>query len=103
MLFRSRREPPPLPKALIPTDDLLSLRLAEELDYTRRLLDQMGDALTADPSVLMRHGVSLQSIDIVGQILGHIAAIVRSSDPAGAVEHVGMADLRGRLKRTSIG
>jgi hypothetical protein len=53
--------------------------------------------------VLMRHGVALQSVDIVGQILGHIATVVRSSDPAGAVEQIGMADLKGRLTRTKIG
>jgi hypothetical protein len=98
-----RRDPPPLPAALIPTEDLLSLRLSEELDYARRMLDTMGDALTSDPNLLMRHGTALQSIDIVGQILGHIAAVVRSSDPAGAVERIGMSELKGRLKRTSIG
>jgi hypothetical protein len=98
-----RREAPPLPRCAIPTDDLLSLRLAEELDYARRMLDLMGDALTADSMVLMRHGVALQSVDIVGQILGHIATVVRSSDPAGAVEQIGMADLKGRLTRTKIG
>lgn len=94
-----RREPPPLPQALIPTDDLLMLRLAEELDYARRMLDQMGDALAADPMVLTRHSVALQSVDIVGQIMGHIAAVVRSSDPTGALERIGMADLKGRLQR----
>lgn len=98
-----RRDPPPMPKAMIPTDDELSLRLAEELDYARRMLDLMGDALTSDPSVLARHGVALQSVDIVGQIMGHIASVIRSSDPPGAVDQIGMAELRGRLKRKSIG
>ncbi len=97
-----RREPPPKPRSAVPTDDVLNLRLAEELEYARRMLDLMGDALTADPSMLVRHGVALQSVDVVGQIIGYIAAAVRSSDPAGAVEHIGMADLRGRLTRTSI-
>lgn len=98
-----RREPPPLPAALVPTDDELNLRLGQELDYARRMLDSMGDSLSADPMVLMRHSVSLQSVDIVGQILGHIAAVIRSSDPAGAVERIGMSDLRARLKREGIG
>ena len=70
-----------LPAALIPTDDALRLRLAEELDYARSMLDLLGDALTADPDILTRHTGPLQSIDIVGQILGHIATVVRSSDP----------------------
>ena len=55
------------------------------------MLDLMGDALTADPDIVDAPRASLQSIDIVGQILGHIAAVVRSSDPAGAVERIGMA------------
>jgi hypothetical protein len=42
---------------------------------------------------------SLQTVDIAGQILGHIASVVRSSDPSGAVEKIGMCDLKGRLKR----
>ena len=97
-----RRDAPPLPPALTPTDDALKLRLAEELDYARRMLDSMGDAFSADPALLMRHSVPLQSIDIVGQVLGHIANVVRSSDPEGAVERIGMCELKGRLKRTSI-
>jgi hypothetical protein len=94
-----RREPPPLPPALQPTDDELMLRLSDELQYVRRLLDIMGDELSADTAVLMRHGTSLQTIDIAGQILGHLSSIVRSSDPPGAVENIGMSELRARLKR----
>ncbi|MEO5972136.1 MAG: hypothetical protein ABIP91_02075 [Sphingomicrobium sp.] len=97
-----RRDPPPRPPALVPTDDKLDLRLAEELDYARRMLDSMGDSLSADPTVVVRHMVSLQSVDIIGQILGHIAAVVRSSDPQGAVERIGMGDLKARLTRRSI-
>ena len=92
-----RREPSATPRSLIPTDDTLSLRLSEELDYARRMLDRLGDALTADSFVLARHGIALQSIDVVGQILGHIGSVVRSSDRSGAVALIGMADLKGRL------
>lgn len=97
-----RREPPPLPKALTPTDNELSLRLAEEIEYVRRMLEGMGDQLSADAAVLMRHGVSLQTIDIAGQILGHVAGIVRSSDTEAAVDQIGMCELKGRLKRQKI-
>ena len=97
-----RREPPPLPPALVPTDDRLRLRLAEELEYARRMLDVMGDELSHDTGVLMRHMVAMQSIDIVGQTLGHIAAVVRSSDPDGAVARIGMCELKARLTRRSI-
>jgi hypothetical protein len=94
-----RRNPPPLAKALVPTDEVLKLRLAEELEYARRLIDVMGDTLSADANLVMRHMISLQSVDIVGQILGHIATVIRSSDPDGAVERIGMGELKARLQR----
>jgi len=94
-----RREAPPLDPALVPTDDELRLRLAEELEYARRMLDAMGDELAADMAVVMRHGVALQSVDIVGQMLGHIAAVTRSSAPERAVERIGMCELKARLTR----
>ena len=94
-----RRDPPPLPAALVPSEDELRLRLAEELEYARRMLDAMGDELAADMGVIMRHSVALQSVDIVGQMIGHIANVVRSSDPKGAVERIGMCELKARLQR----
>jgi hypothetical protein len=97
-----RREPPPLPPALQPSDDVLKLRLAEELEYARRMLDTMGDELSADLGVVMRHGMALQTVDIVGQMLGHIANVVRSCDPEGAVDRIGMCDLKARLTRKSV-
>ena len=97
-----RRDPPPLPQALVPTGDPLLLRLAEELDYTRRMLDVMGDELASDGLIVTRHMTALQSVDIVGQMIGHIANVIRSSDPDGAVELIGMSELKARLQRRSI-
>jgi hypothetical protein len=97
-----RCDPPPLPAALIPTDDQLKVRLAEEFEYARRMLEAMGDALSNDTGVVMRHAVSLQSIDIVSQLLGHIAAVTRSSDPIGAVQRIGMCELKARLTRYTV-
>ena len=98
-----RRDPPPAPPLLAPTEDELRLRLAQELDYARRMLSVMGDDLAGNPAVVMRHTASLQSIDIVGHILGHIAAVVRTEDTAAAVEGIGMAELKARLTRRSTG
>lgn len=98
-----RRNAPPIAAALVPTDDELRRRLAEELEFARRMLDVMGDSLASDGAVVVRHGTSLQSVDIIGQMLGHIANVIRSSDPDGAVELIGMAELKGRLQRRSIG
>lgn len=80
-------------------DEELRLRLAQELENVRHMLDAMGEELSADLEVLMRHGVPLQTVDIAGQILGHIAAIVRSDDPDGTVERIGMCELRARLEK----
>ena len=97
-----RRDPAPLPPAPVLTGDQLKLRLSEELEYARRMLDQMGDSLASDSNVLMRHGVSLQSVDIVGQVIGHIANVIRSGNPQAAVDGIGMAELKARLQRRSI-
>jgi hypothetical protein len=97
-----RRDAPPVPKAAVPTDDALRLRLSEELEYARRMLTSMGDELASDVVIVGRHLAELQTIDIVGQMLGHIAAVVRSSDPPAAVEAIGMSALKARLMRTRI-
>ena len=94
-----RGNAPPIDPALVPTDDHLRVRLAEELDYARRMLDAMGDEISSDMAMVMRHAVSLQTIDIVGQMLGHIAAVTRSSVPERAVERIGMCELKARLTR----
>jgi len=65
-----RRDPPPIPPALIPTDDPLLLRLAEELEYARRMLEAMGETLSADGLLVARHVAALQSVDIVAQMIG---------------------------------
>ena len=96
-----REDAPPLDPALVPCEDPLRLRLAEELEYARRMLEAMGDDLSADMGLVMRHAVALQSIDIVGQMLGHIATVTRSSAPERAVERIGMCELKARLTRKS--
>ncbi|MEO6359173.1 MAG: hypothetical protein ABIO43_01190 [Sphingomicrobium sp.] len=97
-----RRDPPPAPPPPAPTEDLLSLRLAEELEFARRMLDTMGDELSGDAAVVMRHSVALQSVDIIGQMLGHIANVVRSSDPPETVSRIGMCELKSRLTRRAM-
>jgi hypothetical protein len=80
----------------------LPARLAEELAYVQRILENIGDELLAEPAVLHRHHTALQGFDLAGQILGHIAAIMVSDDPATAVDRIGMEDLRARLKRKPV-
>jgi hypothetical protein len=95
-----RRDAPRSRPATGKTDDLLRLRLGEELDYARRMLDVTGNQLSADPIAVARHTRILQSLDIVGQILGHISGVIRSSDPETTVNQIGMSDLRARLTRS---
>jgi len=95
-----RREPPVRAVPSPPSEDVLHVRLGEELDYVRRLLDIMGDQLSGDPILLHRHSVALQSIDRMGQILGHVGRVIRSSDPNSVVQDIGMSDLKARLTRS---
>ena len=97
-----RRDPPPSSQGLAATDDTLRLRLAEELEYARRMLDIMGDDLTRDGAMVVRHARALQSIDIVGQMLGHLATVIRSNDPEAAIERIGMTELKARLTRKTL-
>lgn len=98
--LRRDAAPRALPSPIEDTQDRLRLRLSEELEYARRMLDITGDQLSADRIAVTRHAVALQSLDKVGQILGHIASIIRSSDPESAVDAIGMGDLKARLTRS---
>jgi hypothetical protein len=97
-----RREPPPPPKSAAPTEDQLRLRLSDELEYARRMLSSMGDELSSDGLIVSRHLAELQTVDIIGQMLGHIATVIRSSDPPAAVEAIGMGALKARLMRRTL-
>ncbi len=98
---RSLRAPEATPAPVLSPD--LDKRLADELGYVQRLLEGLGDELIADLLLIQRHGKSLQSLDLVGQVLGHVSAILRADDKAAVVEEIGMEDLRARLKRKAIG
>jgi hypothetical protein len=100
---RPLRRDAPLRAVSPPTDqteDQLRLRLSEELQYARRMLDITGDQICADRIVVARHAAALQSLDKVGQMLRHIADVIRSNDPYSAIDEIGMSDLKARLKRS---
>jgi len=75
----------------------LDVRLAAELDLARTMLEEMGDELSANRTVVADHGVALQAVDIVGQMLGHIANVVRAGDRRDAIERIGMGELKAKL------
>jgi hypothetical protein len=95
-ILREGAAPPP---PLEPTQDLTEERLAEEIDYARRLLEAIGDRLIADPIILNRHQTTLQSFDILGQLLGHLAKVAGSADKQEAINRIGMHELRARMNR----
>jgi hypothetical protein len=84
---------------LEPTQDLIEARLAEEIAYAQRMLESLGDQLSADPIVLQRHHAALQNFDILGQLLGHLGKVLGARDKADAISRIGMQDLQGRLTR----
>ena len=96
-----RRDPPPRSKPPAQSSDALRIRLGEELDYLRRMLDALGDQLSSDPILVRRHALALQSLDLVCQILTHVGLVIRSSDPHSAAEDVSTGGLRTRLMRRS--
>ena len=75
----------------------LDLTLAAQLDHARDLLVTMGDELAMNQDVVADHGVALQAVDIVGQMLGHIANVVRADDRRAAVDRIGMCELKATL------
>jgi PilZ domain-containing protein len=75
-------------------------RLAEELAFVRRLLASIGDQMITDPALVERHSRGLQDLDLAGQILAHLAAIIMADDQSATIDRLGMEDLRSRLKRS---
>ncbi len=92
---------PPAPRPA-PSTDVLDLRIAEELAAVKRRLDHLGNILAGDPILLHRHAAQLQSIDLIQQVLGHLAQVIATEDRAAAVELISLTELKGRLKRTSL-
>ena len=80
-------------RAPTPLDHLL----AAELDHARDMLVMMGDELAMSPEIVADHGMALQAVDIVGQILGHIANVVRADDAQAAIDRIDMCELKAKL------
>ena len=57
----------------------------------------MGDELAMSPDIVAEHGMALQAVDIVGQMLGHIANVVRAEDTRAAIDRIGMCELKAKL------
>lgn len=77
-------------------------RIAEELAFAARKLEKVGSSLADDPTVIVRHSIDLQELDITIQVLGHLARLINSEEPEALLETLGMHELKRRLGRTSI-
>jgi len=97
---RSLFKPPPADPGR--SDDLLDQRIAEELELVIRHLEQLGDVLVADPILLRRHALQLQSLDLVQQVLGHLGRVVAARDPPMAVDRITLVELKARLTRSAL-
>ena len=86
--------------AAVPED--LDHRLAEEIAFVQRLLDSIAGDLADERLLVQRHPRALQNFDLAGQILGHLAAILRSDNRAAAIHAIGIDDLRSRLTRERL-
>jgi len=75
----------------------LDLLLAAELDHARDMLMMMGDELAMSTEIVAEHGTALQAVDIVGQMLGHIANVVRAENQNTAIARIGMCELKTKL------
>ena len=82
--------------------DVLNSRLAEEILLIARTIEQLGDKFAEERLFVVRHGQSLQQVDVAVQVLGHIASIIRAEDPNAAISEIGMQALVGRLCRKSL-
>ena len=92
----------PAPARPAPSSNPIEHRMAEELECIRRHLDLLGSALVNDVLLVRRYAAQLQSIDLVNQQLGHLAAVIAAEDKAQAVEHISLEDLKARLKRRPL-
>ena len=84
--------------ALAETDNLLGRRMAEELDFAWRQLSSLANRIARDGIMAARHGTAVPTLDAVGQVLGQMAAVLRSSTPELAVDRVPDVELRARLR-----
>lgn len=93
------KPPPPRPE---PSADPIEHRMVEEIECIRRHLDLLGSTLANDLVLVRRYAAQLQSIDLVNQLLGHLASVIGAEDKALAVEQVRNPELRARLKRRPL-
>jgi len=92
----------PPPARLEPSSNALDHRIAEELDYLARPLEQLGAILAEDSILVLRHAGPLQSIDLMKQMLGHLGRVVAAQDKNAAAGLISLPTLKARLQRKPL-
>lgn len=92
----------PPPARPVPSTNQLDHRVAEELEFIVRQLEQLGGVLANDPILLRRHSAELQSIDLMKQSLRHLAQVVGAEDKAFAASLVTLTELKAKLQRKPL-
>lgn len=82
-------------------ENIVNLRLREELLYVTRIIEEVGQILVKDPFLRVRHYSSLQQLDIGKQMLSEIAQLVPMDDKLSHISHIATGPMRGRLLRTN--
>ena len=80
-------------------ENTINGRLAEELFYVSRIVEEIGQVLVKDSFLRVRHSASLQQLDIGQQMLSEIAQLVSKEDKLGRISQVATGSMRGRLLR----
>jgi hypothetical protein len=92
----------PAPPRPAPSRNPLDHRIAEELEAIARRLELLGGTLANDPILLHRHAAQLQSVDLIKQMLGHLAQVVATEEKAKAVALITLTELKARLERKPL-
>jgi hypothetical protein len=92
----------PAPPKPAPSGDPLDHRIAEELEAIGRRLELLGGTLANDPILVHRHVVQLQSIDLITQMLGHLAQVIATGEKEKAVALITLTELKARLQRKPL-
>lgn len=78
---------------------LIELRLSEEVAYSARLLENVGEAFSKDAVLCNRYPTQLQNMSIAIQMLTEISAVMRASDKLNEVESKVTGPMKARILR----
>ena len=80
----------------------INLRLADELLYVSRIVEEVGELLVKNPLLKVRHATSLQNLDMGQQMLSELAQIVKAEGKLDIVSQVATGSMRQRLLRARL-